>query len=466
MNPANSVCRAWFANDPVKIVPMEASGFSGSNVWLVCREPFFSDPTAQQSRFVLKSFAGQTAVAHAQWVHRLMGYLRDTGMPEVPEIMVSQTGSTLQIDPADTLWELLRFMPGNSVQCPSPMQARMALQALAQLHTAAASMPPGPQLGASPGRLRRLAQIQQLLLVPWQERRPVLWWSHQQGQSSKNALNVPDCRPLFARLDAAIVVFEAAGGTAVLNRLLQSQAEATVLQPVLRDVWSEHVLFCNLRRLAQIQQLLLVPWQERRPVLWWSHQQGQSSKNALNVPDCRPLFARLDAAIVVFEAAGGTAVLNRLLQSQAEATVLQPVLRDVWNEHVLFCNPQEDSQHESDHGSGLAFIDFHAAGIDTPATDVARLLGSWTAPPNRQQLPLLEAWSDAIAAYERVRPLTKIERALVSLFHVTGTVLGLDNWFRWTLEEGRCFVERRRVLARIDRLIDSLGEALIEEILI
>ena len=373
MNPANSVCRAWFANDPVKIVPMEASGFSGSNVWLVCREPFFSDPTAQQSRFVLKSFAGQTAVAHAQWVHRLMGYLRDTGMPEVPEIMVSQTGSTLQIDPADTLWELLRFMPGNSVQCPSPMQARMALQALAQLHTAAAGMPPGPQLGASPGRLRRLAQIQQLLLVPWQERRPVLWWSHQQGQSSKNALNVLDCRPLFARLDAAIVVFEAAGGTAVLNRLLQSQAEATVLQPVLRDVWSEH---------------------------------------------------------------------------------------------VLFCNPQEDSQHESDHGSGLAFIDFHAAGIDTPATDVARLLGSWTAPPNRQQLPLLEAWSDAIAAYERVRPLTKIERALVSLFHVTGTVLGLDNWFRWTLEEGRCFVERRRVLARIDRLIDSLGEALIEEILI
>jgi hypothetical protein len=39
-------------------------------------------------------------------------------------------------------------------------------------------------------------------------------------------------------------------------------------------------------------------------------------------------------------------------------------------------------------------------------------------------------------------------------------VVGLDNWFRWTLEEGRRFAAPGHVLGRIDRLSSQLPGAL------
>jgi len=39
-------------------------------------------------------------------------------------------------------------------------------------------------------------------------------------------------------------------------------------------------------------------------------------------------------------------------------------------------------------------------------------------------------------------------------------VFGLDNWFRWTLEEQREFPDTQSVLARIDRLLEELERAL------
>lgn len=44
---------------------------------------------------------------------------------------------------------------------------------------------------------------------------------------------------------------------------------------------------------------------------------------------------------------------------------LQPCIRDIWHDHVLF---------DGDRVTGL--IDFGAMQIDTPATDIARLVGS------------------------------------------------------------------------------------------
>jgi hypothetical protein len=48
----------------------------------------------------------------------------------------------------------------------------------------------------------------------------------------------------------------------------------------------------------------------------------------------------------------------------------------------------------------------------------------------------------------------------VPWLHATGVVVGLDNWFRWTLEEDRRFADPARVLARIDRLSAQLPAAL------
>ena len=67
---------------------------------------------------------------------------------------------------------------------------------------------------------------------------------------------------------------------------------------------------------------------------------------------------------------------------------LQPCLRDVWHDHILF---------DGDAVSGV--IDPSAARTDTIAADISRLAGSLVADDAR-------GWDVAIAAYQSVRPLS------------------------------------------------------------
>lgn len=121
--------------------------------------------------------------------------------------------------------------------------------------------------------------------------------------------------------------------------------------------------------------------------------------------------------------------------------MLQAVLRDVWYEHVLF---------DGDRVAGI--VDWHAAGIDTPATDIARLAGSWALDGSMRE--------SFMAAYEMERPLPASERDAVPFLHAAGVVCAIDNWFRWILEDAKTFADMPRVLARIDGLIATLPEAL------
>ena len=160
------------------------------------------------------------------------------------------------------------------------------------------------------------------------------------------------------------------------------------------------------------------------------------------------LDARVVKAIEICNACGGDACIARVATSRPARCVLQPVLRDVWYEHVLLANPHSDDV--------TAIIDLHAAGIESPAADLARLIGSWDSPGGGESLSLHERWPGAIAAYDRVRPLSDEDFERISFFHATGVVLGLDNWFRWTLEEHRAFPDEGRMLDRIDRLLAAL----------
>jgi Ser/Thr protein kinase RdoA (MazF antagonist) len=145
-------------------------------------------------------------------------------------------------------------------------------------------------------------------------------------------------------------------------------------------------------------------------------------------------------------------LLARVASLRSRSSMLQPVLRDVWCDHVLFADERSDSV--------TAIVDLHAAGIDTPATDLARLIGSWDAPAGDEGLSILDRWPAAVAAYDRVRPLSREEAELIPFLHATGVVLGLDNWFRWTLDEHREFPDARRMLARIDRLLSEMPGAI------
>jgi hypothetical protein len=59
-----------------------------------------------------------------------------------------------------------------------------------------------------------------------------------------------------------------------------------------------------------------------------------------------------------------------------------------------------------------------------------------------------------------VRPLSHEEVGLIPILHATGLLFGLDNWFRWTLDERREFPDADRVLARIDSLLAALPAGL------
>jgi Ser/Thr protein kinase RdoA (MazF antagonist) len=199
-------------------------------------------------------------------------------------------------------------------------------------------------------------------------------------------------------------------------------------------------------RIERSCQLLAQPWAARRDA--WSRAASLRMPADLSAA----LDTRVAAAIEIFTASDGNAFLARMATLQPHSCVLQPVLRDVWYDHVLFAERTSDSV--------TAIIDLHAAGIDTPATDLARLVGSWAAPTGGGRLSLVDRWPEAIAAYDRVRPLSRDEAGLIPFLHATGMLFGLDNWFRWTLEERREFLDTQKMLDRIDSLLTELPAAI------
>lgn len=186
------------------------------------------------------------------------------------------------------------------------------------------------------------------------------------------------------------------------------------------------------RRIATARDLLARPWRARRDARATSG----------------PFAPRLDRAIAIFEAAHGDRAVAVIAAAPEDGATVQAVLRDVWSAHVLFA---------PDPPRVAGIVDLHAAGIDSPAADVARLLGSWRREGRPDGDPL-RAWPEAVAAYEAVRPLDRVERRLVPFLHAAGVVCGLDNWFRWTLDEGRTFTPAATL--RVDRLLEDLPAAL------
>jgi homoserine kinase type II len=133
--------------------------------------------------------------------------------------------------------------------------------------------------------------------------------------------------------------------------------------------------------------------------------------------------------------------LDAMLRTPLPTVPQQPVIRDVWHDHVLF---------EGDDVS--AIIDFGAMAIDTPAVDIARLLGS-----------LIDgdasAWSEGLATYSELRPLSLAERALLVTLDRTGIFAGGLVWLRWHYLEQRIFENRSGVLARVDHFLHRLETA-------
>jgi Ser/Thr protein kinase RdoA (MazF antagonist) len=134
-------------------------------------------------------------------------------------------------------------------------------------------------------------------------------------------------------------------------------------------------------------------------------------------------------------------LLEPLRAAAGRIVPLQPCLRDARPEHFLF---------EGDRVTGL--VDFGAMGVDCVAGDLARLMGEWL----ESDLP---ARAEALAAYERIRPLGAEEASLIPAFASSSDLLIGEHWIRWHYVEGRWFDDPRAVaegvargLARLERL--------------
>ena len=114
---------------------------------------------------------------------------------------------------------------------------------------------------------------------------------------------------------------------------------------------------------------------------------------------------------------------------------LHPCLGDVWAEHVLF---------EQDQIAGL--IDFGGMRYDHPSQDLARLIGSYTqGNAVRRQ--------SALASY---LPRTPELESLAILLDDCGAIVGLGNWLRWLLLEGRVFANHAGAINRLQLLLNRL----------
>jgi homoserine kinase type II len=126
------------------------------------------------------------------------------------------------------------------------------------------------------------------------------------------------------------------------------------------------------------------------------------------------------------------------MRASGRVVRVQPVIRDARPEHFLF---------EAECLSGL--IDFGAMGVDSVASDLARLIGEWLDGD-------AVARGNALAAYEQVRPLDPDEINLIGVFEAGTAVLMGERWIRWHCLDQRHFDDPTAVSRGLERGLNRL----------
>jgi homoserine kinase type II len=274
-----------------------------------------------------------------RFIHAVLRHAAERGVTFLPLPIPAQTGQSF-IEQAGHLWELTPWLPGAAdyETAPTTEKLRAAMAALAQFHIATADFPT-PTTPRSVGR--------------------------------------------------------------------QTESSPPTSPPSIQ------------RRLARLHQLARGEINElSRPI------------TDATWPDLAPLARNFLAALP-------RAVPQAIAQLEPLADVrlpLQPCIRDVWHDHVLFTG-----------GRVTGLIDFGAVTIDTPATDIARLLGSLAGDDPA-------GWQSGLAAYSAIRPLSQEESLAVFALDRSGTILAGCNWLRWLYIERRQFENPAQVIDRFRRI--------------
>lgn len=158
------------------------------------------------------------------------------------------------------------------------------------------------------------------------------------------------------------------------------------------------------------------------------------------IPKHLPLMGILRERVLVEAKSNLDAMVNRLRPHIAIARPVQPVIRDVWHDHILFTDDQV---------TGL--VDFGAMRMDSVSVDLSRLLGSLLGGPS-------EKWDQAFEAYQQLRQLAPAEIQFAKDLDSCASLLSGMNWLKWILLEQREFESWENVDRRVNAIINRLAE--------
>lgn len=121
----------------------------------------------------------------------------------------------------------------------------------------------------------------------------------------------------------------------------------------------------------------------------------------------------------------GPQLLEELTTIRSDCLPLHPILRDVWSDHILF---------DGDRVTGI--IDYGALAIDSPAADLARMLGSLEPDDRELRQFAVELYHQHVGSEYPVWQL-------VDLLDRSGTLLAAVQWMDWLVFEQREFASSR-----------------------
>lgn len=349
--------------------PMTSGGLSGAWIWR-CQSP--RGPVALRGWPTVHPTPERLSQIHAA-----MRSARQQGLLSIPAVFSNRQGESFTGD-GQRLWELTQWMPGTADyhRAPSTQRLQSAVRAVANLHVA---------------------------------------WRAACDSTSQSQW-------VYCSSKDATLLATSAGASAS-----NSAGPSVGLSPTVAE--RRQKLELSLQRLQA--------WRSR---CGGSTVYGSSISTGSIIGDPQAYTAAVSGLAqqtLVHLAARGPALLQELIEVQRVLVPLHFVLRDVWSDHILFTE---------DRVTGI--IDFGAARVDEPATDVARLLGS---------LEPLDAsrWLIGWQAYHADNPRVDLER--VRLLDRVGTLLAAVQWLQWLAIEPRQFdMPIQQLLLRWQRLLQRL----------
>jgi Ser/Thr protein kinase RdoA (MazF antagonist) len=131
-------------------------------------------------------------------------------------------------------------------------------------------------------------------------------------------------------------------------------------------------------------------------------------------------------------------VKRELMAVQDLVVPLQPCIRDVWHDHLLF---------DDDELTGI--IDFGAMATDSVSCDLSRLLGSLFGDD-------FAAWQRGLGNYETVRPMSEAEHRLLRPLDRSSVLLSGMTWLKRRYVLRNTPIDLSRVCDRLDAIVARL----------